>query len=71
MADRIDLITEQIDSIRLIIGIRKNIDDTTSDRILTRLIDKIDTREVIIDQGLFDRLSRKGIPHTHRQDTLP
>ena len=71
MADRIDLITEQIDSVRSVIRVGKNIDDTASDRILTRLIDKIDTREVIIDQGLFDRLGRKGIPHTHRQDTLP
>ena len=71
MADRIDLITEQIDSIGLIIGIGKNIDDTTSDRILTRLIDKIDPREVIIDQGLLDRFGREGIPHMDRQDTLP
>ena len=71
MADRIDFVAEQVDSVGLVIGKRKDVDNSAAHRILPRFINELDALETVIGENLLDRRSRQRIAYTDRENALP
>ena len=55
--DSIDFIPKKLDAIGLIFVERKDIDNPTTDRKLTRLGHKINSLKIVFEQGLIDKVS--------------
>ena len=64
-ADRVDLVAEKVDPVRLAFRIGKNIDDTTAHGVLPRFVDEIDAREVRIRKGVFQHGDRNLVAELH------
>ena len=61
--NRVNLIAKEIYTERSILRVRKDIDNTSTQRILPRLIDKIDLHEAIIHQQLLQVADTHRIAH--------